>query len=70
MSSRGEGPPPRSDLFLWSFVRYRCRPNLPIKCSSSCRARFMPGRSNLATRMILDARGRSPHVPVKLPVHC
>jgi hypothetical protein len=28
-------------------------------------ARFMLGRSDLATWMILDARGRSPHVLVK-----
>jgi hypothetical protein len=69
MSSAGERPLAKAEL-IWVYlgvfhpIRGGC-PNLPIKCPSICRARFVLGRSNLATRTILDARGRSPHVPVK-----
>ena len=37
------------------------RPNLPIKCPSICLARFVLGRSNLATRRFL-MHGVAPHM--------
>jgi hypothetical protein len=59
-------PSPNIEIYVGVFQRvFGGGPNLPIKCSSICVARFMLGRSNLATRTILDARGRSPHVLVK-----
>jgi hypothetical protein len=46
----------------WRYPsRCGCCPNLPIKCSSICGARFMLGRSNLATGRSL-MHGVAPHM--------
>jgi hypothetical protein len=49
-------------VYLGGFQPVRGgRPNLPIKCPSICLARFVLGRSNLATRRFL-MHGVAPHM--------